>query len=416
MRLQSPRAILGSASWYLTEKLVRLVGAFLIGAWVARYLGPTQYGALAFALALVATLGFLASWGIESLAVRDVVQHPGRASQIVSTYFFLRLGGAMAVPLLAFGFLLWSHRDDTELMVITLVLSLGVLLSTFEVADCWLQARHRPRSTSLIRMGGFLVGAIAKAALVLGHASLIWFACAAVAESAFIAWAYWTILQREGIRISPRQWDSLELRRLFLDGKAMVLSGLTVVIYSKIDVLAIGTLISKEALGPYAIAASMCGAWNMIGISLAQAYAPHIAAARMHDASAYLPTLRRFMVLMLAVSVAGSLLLASLSTWIFDILLGPAYARGADIFSILVWSSVPVFLGVATSQIIVNEKLYWLSFARTALGAVVSLGLIVPIATRYGVEGVAVLVILSSALATGTVLFARSARALFRFN
>ena len=68
-----------------------MAGAFLVGAWVARYLGPQQYGTFAYATALIATLGFMASWGIESLVIRDLVQAPERQQQIVSTYFFLEL-------------------------------------------------------------------------------------------------------------------------------------------------------------------------------------------------------------------------------------------------------------------------------------------------------------------------------------
>lgn len=82
--------------------------------------------------------------------------------------------------------------------------------------------------------------------------------------------------------------------------------------------------------------------------------------------------------------------------------------------SVLVWSSIPVFLGVATSQIIVNEKVYWISLARTLIGMIISLGLIAPITLRWGVNGVAALVVASSTVAMLAIVLSSSIRRTLR--
>lgn len=406
--------IFSSASWYLLEKVVRLLGAFLVGAWVARHLGPQAYGALAYALALVATLGFLGSLGVESLVVRDLTQEPSRQRQVISSYFFLRLFGAAAVPFLVSAYLLFTHPGDTELLTIALISSGAVVFASADTADCWLQSRHQSRATSLIRLSGFTVGAVAKCLLVLAGADVVWFAAAGFVEAGVIAYLYLMLLRRYDVLPTFSFWDAAEVRRLLVDGRMMILSGLAVVIYSKIDVLAIGGLLSKEELGPYAIAASMCAAWNMVGMSLVQAWAPHVSTAKSDSMRAYVSTLRRLLAVTAVVSVAGSLLLGALSSWIFDLLLGPAYESGAQVFSLLIWSSVPVFLGVATSQMIVNEKVYWVSLARTLIGMLMSVVLISPIALRWGVAGVAGLMVASAIVATLAIVLSRSMRCTLR--
>lgn len=400
-----------SASWYLSEKLIRMAGAFFIGAWVARYLGPEQYGILAFAVALTTTLGFLASWGIETLVVRDLVQHPERVSAITSTYFFVRLAGALTVPFFAYLFLAFTHQGDEALQWVTLILAFGISLLAFEVADCWLQSQHRSRQTSLIRIVAFTSSAAIKVALVLAEANLAWFAFAIVIETLIIAIAYGRSLHRNGIKLALRYWDNAEFHNLFLRSKGMILSGLTVVIYSKIDVLAVGSLLSKEELGTYAMAATLCGAWNMLGMSLSQAFSPHISALRQQGrGGGYFVALRQFLLLMFGTSVAGSLLLTFLSPWIFDLLLGPAFAESSRIFTLLVWSSVPIFMGVATSQIIVNEKVYWVSMLRTTVGMIISLSLIVPAISYFGAMGAATVIVISASISVPLILLSSSAR------
>jgi PST family polysaccharide transporter len=402
--------IFSSASWYLAEKFIRLLSAFFIGALVARYLGPGNYGTLSYSLALISTLSFLGSWGIESLVVRDLVHSPQRQQQVISTYFFVRLGGALLVPPFSVAYLLVFNHGDVQLLWITLILSSTVLLAAMDSTDCWLQAHQRARTTSVVRLAGFASGVAVKVALVIMDAGLVWFAIASVVESAFIAGLYASLLRRENVHFGFAQFDSGELRRLMVDGRLMILSGLTVIIYSKVDILSAGALLAKDTLGMYAMAATMVAAWNMVGTSLVQAWAPQVSLAHARGEASYVTTLRRLLATTLLLSLTGSLAMSLLSPWIFDLLLGPSYARSAGIFAILVWSSVPVFLGVATSQIIVNNRIYWVSLLRTALGVVVILPLIVPATRHWQSVGVAWLVLAGACVATSGILLSQSAR------
>jgi len=399
-----------NASWFLLEKFIRLVGSVVVGAWVARYLGPSEYGILAFAISLVGLVSFFGSLGLESFLVRDLVQQPGREGQILSTYLLIRLAGAWVAIALAIGYVAFVHPEDRGLLLIIGVLCSGTLFSAMEGVECALQARRQARKASVFRAIAFIAASLFKCGLVLLHAPLIWFALATVTETMLIALLYRGTLSGLGVRFTREMFDRSEARHLFFDGKYMILSALTVVIYSKIDLLVVGELLPKEVLGNYSVAVAMCSAWNMVGMSLTQAVAPYLGATRVNATDTYTAILRKFLGLMLALSVVGSAVLGVLAHWIFSVLVGPAYTIGAGVFAVLVWSSVPVFLGIATSQIILNEHLYWLSLLRTTLGMCFTLALIVPVASIFGVHGVAWLVITSGCIATGSILFSKSAR------
>jgi len=409
-RLSSKFPILAGASWYFCEKFIRLIGAFLIGAWVARHLGPEGYGTLAYALALIAVLGFIGSLGIESLVVRDLVEGQRDPSAILSTYFFIRLFGSLLVPLLATAYLWITHTNDPLLILLTTLCSGSVVFGSFDVADCWLQAKNQARTTSLIRLVGFLAGAMSRCLLILSEAKVEWFAFVFMLESAVIAAIYYRLLQRNGLTPNLREMRMTEFKHLVMSGKMMVLSGLTVAIYSKIDTLVIGALMSKEDVGSYAIAASMCAAWNMVGMSVSQAWASRISKARIHGEQAYVNEVRNLLKAMLIISLTGSIVLTIFSDLIFTVLLGPAFASSSNIFPMLIWASVPIFLGIATSPIIVNERTYWVSMVRTSVGMAVSTITIVPAVNHFGTMGAAGVVILSACINVPLVLVSRQAR------
>ncbi|HTF62329.1 MAG TPA: hypothetical protein VK638_06405, partial [Edaphobacter sp.] len=48
------RKIIGNMGWLFVDRFVRMGMGLFVGVWVARYLGPAQFGSLNFALAFIA--------------------------------------------------------------------------------------------------------------------------------------------------------------------------------------------------------------------------------------------------------------------------------------------------------------------------------------------------------------------------
>lgn len=410
-KFQSP-SVLIKASWYFAEKIIRLVGAFLVGAWVARHLGPSEYGALAYALAIVALLSFLGSLGIESVVVRDLVEGCRNQRGILSTYFFIRLLGSLFVPLFATGYLLLLHDANHHLLLLTLICSSSVVFGVFDTADCWLQANNEAKATSLIRLLSFIAGMLGRCLLLMTNASVEWFAGVISLESALVAYQYYRVLHINGLTPSLRFFSMDEFKHLVVAGKMMVLSGLANTVHSKIDVLVTGALLSDDIFGYYAVAVSMCGAWNMVGMSMVQAWAPRVTYARTSGRDSYIRELRRLLTAMLAISLVGSVALDILAPVIFETLLGPAYAGGSKIFSLLIWSSVPIYIGIATSQLIVNERAYYISMLRAMAGMAVTLVLMFPAIRHYGTQGAAAVVIIGASINAILILASKRTRQL----
>ena len=48
-----------NTSWLFVEKALRLIAGLFVGIYVARYLGPEQYGLFSYALAFVSIFGWI---------------------------------------------------------------------------------------------------------------------------------------------------------------------------------------------------------------------------------------------------------------------------------------------------------------------------------------------------------------------
>src|ERR1700749_3400087 len=79
------RRLVGNAAWQLVDKELRLVAGLIVGIWVARYLGPSNFGLMNFAIAFVYLFSPIADIGLQAIVVRDLVRRPLERSRIVAS-------------------------------------------------------------------------------------------------------------------------------------------------------------------------------------------------------------------------------------------------------------------------------------------------------------------------------------------
>ena len=62
--------------WAVTGKVVTLLGGLLVGIFVARHLGPEQYGLMSYVMSYVALFQVLASFGMDQIEIREESKTP----------------------------------------------------------------------------------------------------------------------------------------------------------------------------------------------------------------------------------------------------------------------------------------------------------------------------------------------------
>jgi O-antigen/teichoic acid export membrane protein len=81
----------------------------VVGALVARYLGPDQYGLLGYAASFVGLFLTLPALGTDTLAVRALVRQEYTQEVVLGTIFFMRVI-ASALTFLALLVVVWKWR------------------------------------------------------------------------------------------------------------------------------------------------------------------------------------------------------------------------------------------------------------------------------------------------------------------
>jgi PST family polysaccharide transporter len=238
-----------------------------------------------------------------------------------------------------------------------------------------------------------------KIILILQEASLIAFALAMLFEAVVAAFILLIIMNKYGQPLTKLRIKVKRAKILIKDSWPLILSTIAVAIYMKIDQIMLGQMIGDEAVGIYSAATRISEAWYFIPTVIAASVFPAILEAKKNSEKQYYERLQKLYDLMVIISVIVALPMTFLSTQVIILFFGEAYSGAGPILAIHIWAAVFVFMGVASGKWFIAENNQLLSFQRTALGAVLNVGLNLWLIPVYGAVGAALATILSYAVA-----------------
>ncbi len=127
--------IVDNIGWLFLDKLVRLGLGLFVGVWLARYLGPEQFGLIGYATALVGLIGTFATLGLGNIIVRDLLRSQGGASVTLGTAAALQLVGGLAAFLLAALAIQFLRPDDALARMAVVILGSALVFRAAMTAN-----------------------------------------------------------------------------------------------------------------------------------------------------------------------------------------------------------------------------------------------------------------------------------------
>jgi PST family polysaccharide transporter len=381
-------AVIRNSVWLITDRLIRMALGLLVGAWVARYLGPTQYGELAYVIAFVSFFQAVACLGADGIIVRDIARNPDSAGEILGTGFSMRLAAGIICWFLAVSFIIFVNGPHDQSVKLTAITGSILVFQAVDTIDLWFQSQSQSRRTVLAKLVGYTISSTSKIFLILQKAPLIAFA-AVTALDVIIAAISLTYAYKQFQTIKP--WKSVGSRaaKLFYESYPYLLSGLSIMVYMRIDLIMIKNMLGTHELGIFAAALPISSVWNFIPMTLIVSLGPMIARKRIESPEAYYRSLAKIFRLFAGIGLLISIFVAFSAKPIIGILYGGGYSQAAGVLRIHIFTNIFINLGVAQSLWSINEGKGYISMYQTIVGAVISIVGNLILIPRFGIIGAA---------------------------
>lgn len=385
-----------NTSWLFGEKILRMIVGLFVGIWVARYLGPEQFGLFSYAQSFVGLFTVIATLGLDSIVIRELVHDEQHKDELLATAFWLKLFGAILV-LLTLAIAVNFTSNDTYTNSLVFIIASATVFQCFNVIDFYYQAKVMGKYIVYANVISLLVSSIVKIVLILYKAPLIAFAWAIAFDSIVLAmgYLYFYLKNHSLFTISHLTFNKKMALSLLKDSWPLILSGMVIAIYMRIDQIMIKEILGNEAVGQYAAAVRISEAWYFIPMVIASSVFPAIINAKKVSEELYYARLQKLYDLMVWLSIAVALPMTFLSDFIIHLLYGEAYSQAANVLIIHIWTGVFVFLGVASGKWFTAENLQMLAFWRTFYGMVFNVIFNFFMIPKYGIQGAAVATLFS---------------------
>lgn len=394
------RKIIINTSWLFADQGLTMVVGFLVGAWVARYLGPTQYGTYNYALAIAALFSPLVALGLKDIVIRDIVRKPEDKDELLGATFGLKFVGSLLALGLAIGIGAITQPDDAlTRLLIAIMAGQFVFAALNETLDCWFQSQVQAKYTVWAKNIGALIIAIVKIGLILYKAPLIAFAWAALCQVFIFTIVLAAFHRTSQQRLAAWKLSFLRARSLLTNSWPLILSDLAIMIYLRIGQVMLGNMANKEALGLYSAATRLSELWYFIPMAISSSVFPAIIRSRETQSQKnYHGRMQVFYDVMSLTAYAIVIPLVLLGPTLVNILFGVEYAEAGLILRVHAWSFLFVSLGVARSRWLIGENMIRFDMFATILGAIVNIAMNYFLIPRYGGMGTAWAALISYAV------------------
>ena len=374
--------------WMLFEKIFRLFVALIVNILVARTFGVDQYGLMSYAMSIVGLLYAIETLGLDDVIVKSLVEKKVSQDIVLGTSFILRYLGSFLLISIVLVFICISDNSNKEKLAI-LIFSFTSLIHPFFIINLFFQSIVKAKHTSLAQIYSIAITFIFRIIIIIFCTNIIWIVFSYTFEKMLTALLYIRVYKK--FKYSLSSWKfKLNVSSCFLSRSwPLILSGIAILTYMRVDQLMIKEYLGLESLGVYSVAVKLSEAFYYFPAVITASFFPEIIKSNSIAKIKFENRLMHLFSFLYWLSIVISLFVCFMSNFIISTLFGEAYINASTPLKYHSVALLFVGIGIARQKWLIVENLqkYHLYFTLFAVIMNVVLNtLFIPI---YGINGAA---------------------------
>jgi O-antigen/teichoic acid export membrane protein len=369
------------------------VGVF-VSIWVARYLGPDQFGLFMYAQSFVGLFVAMTTLGLDGIVIRELIKDEGKRDKLLGTAFTLKLFGALAMFLLLLLIIsMGSNNDVTNFLV--LIIASASILHGFNVIDFHFQSKVLSKYIVYTNIFSLLISSFIKVGLVVAKAPLIAFAWVTLFDSFILAIGYLYFYQHQYFSIRTWQFEKPLAISLLKESWPLMFSGIVLMLQARIDQVMLKEIVGSGEVGYYSVALRLIEAAAFVALILKTSLAPSIIGAKEISEHLYYNRLSDFYRLNFIVFLVVATPIFLFGNQVILFLYGSAYESAGVLLSLMAFRLFFTNMGAARSIYILTENLFKFSLITMVVGTITNIVLNYIWIPKYGAKGSIIATIIS---------------------
>lgn len=386
-------AILFNSLWIMLEKFCFAGGGIISAMYVARYLGPEDFGTFSYLLSIVILIMPFIQLGSDNILFNRIAKNQQSGMRLMVASLRLKF---ILFMVFSCGLMFWAGtRLPFEQTKILALLLLSTFFTIHDIYKLFYDATLASKVNLLINNCALVVFIGLNLTFVHYQMSLVWFALSYVFARSLLPFVIRRILFSQTQRFSGASIkktltvDHLKKYNLYLlkVGFPLAISSLAIVIYTRIDQIMLAKFIGNHAVGIYSAALSISQGWIIVPLALITSFMTMVVSTKSSKQSTDLIRLLYLITVVLFIPII--LLVGLFSDQIIALIYGEAFHETASILLICSLTSLCSVLGTIAYRVIIMHSGYRFVAIKMPIVALINIVLNYHFIPRYGVTGAA---------------------------
>ena len=380
--------VASNAIWIIVGRIVQSLLALVISMLTARYLGPSNYGLIAYAASIVTFVVPIMNLGMSNIMVQQLTNYPEEEGKIIGTSVLMSFCSSVIciAGVTVYTFSVDVNEPTTNLVVI--LYSVLLIFQAFELIQYWFQAKLLSKYMSIISLIAYFLVSGYKTLLLVNGASVYFFAISNALDYMLIAVSLFIVYKKlGGQRLS---FSKETAKRMFNSSKHYIVSSLMITIFAQTDRVMLKLMMNEAAVGYYS-AAVMCTSWTaFVFTAIIDSMRPTIfACKKTGDTEGYEKGISLTYCIVIYLALAQCIIMTVFAKLIIGILYGDDYEPSVSALQIAVWYTTFSYIGAVRNVWVLGEnkqKYLWILNLGGALVNIVLNAILIPL---WGINGAA---------------------------
>lgn len=376
-----------NALWLIGGRVAQMLLSLFVGVLTARYLGTSDFGLINYGSALVGFFMSFCTLGINSIIVKDFVDHPEEQGKALGSAILMRLLSSFCscILIIAVSFLL--DYGDWETIAIVALCSISLLFHVFDTINFWFQSQYKSNVTAIAIFVSYVATSAYKVVLLAAKKSVLWFAFASSVDYIVLSIILLAFYKKHNGPRFSFSWK--KGKSLLSKSYHYILSGMMVAIYNQTGKLLLKQMMNEDEVAYYSTAVVICSMWTFVLQAIVDAMYPTIIRSFKEDKKLFDKKNRQLYAIVFYVSVFVSVCFVILGDFAIRILYGEAYLPAAAPLKIVTWYTAFSYFGIARNAwFVCNEMQKYLKFMYIG-AAIINVAMNVALIPLWGASGAA---------------------------
>ena len=375
-------------SWLFFDKLFRASANIFLTVFLARHLGPDNFGVLNYLVAILFLFVSISSLGVNPVLVNEIVKKRRNSIPSLINAYYLRF---LISLICYFLFLLIIYNLNNNIIYhnYSLILGMIIILKSCEVLFSFFEAKSFSKYIVISQGVGFFISALMIFFVVINGMDNIYIYYALVLDLV-IVFILVNIFYFLYFKNQLYKFNFVIIKRLILKSLPVLISALSILLYMRIDQIMIKEMINEYQLGIYSVSVRYIEIYHFIPKIIMISILPIILTNKNYDVK-----LLGINTFMNKISLILILFIYLSSDIVIPTIFSDTYFESIYITKILSLSIFFVFLGVVNEHWYVTKNLQKFYALYVVLGAILNIVLNYILISYCGMKGAAYATVLT---------------------